>query len=270
MMLRLLTTLFFALAAIHTAQASDTFIITDQTFLPGNVGLSILNSHRMMLEREMNTPVKIYSKSNGCQLLQSAKQQHSDILVITPQLVPTVTQQYGYLPLLKVDQKLTINLVSKKNKPIKSLSDLRGKTFATMTPGLTITSIANNAIDSIPGLRAEIEFIPIERTKSILAMINNDVDVIAMTALLYNELSPQFKDELHYFPIESEFPISVLVFHNQSDRKKVSRYRDIIANMKPLSDTLVTFSALTEQDINGISRILKDKKWDDINSGCNI
>lgn len=244
------------------------FTIATTPLLPGDLGLKSQRELATKLEAAMQTRIKLIYLTSNCQILENAKKKRPDIMIIIARWAPLLVEKYGYRPLLKVDQTLTISIVSHRDNPIDSFAALRGKSFVPLPAGAATELILDRELDRDPSLRETISFHKIPPHKGIFSVINRQVDAAPVNAVLYSLLSPEFKNKLYAFDLESPIPMATILTHEGADPTLLQRYIDAMHNATLWHGIELSYSAITDKDILDLKQQFGDSALEDKMPDC--
>lgn len=101
------------------------------------------------MSRALGHPVHFRTASRFQRFFDKLKQQHYDIALIQPFWYPPAVDQFGYLPLVRMQEPFTSLIMVPLDSPLKNVNDLKGKIIATPPAFVPVVQMARRALKKI-------------------------------------------------------------------------------------------------------------------------
>jgi len=106
------------------------------------------------LSKTLGRNVHFRTASQFKRFFGKLKQQHYDIALIQPFWYPPAVDQFGYLPMVRMEEPFTSLILAPYDSKIRNISDLRGKVISTPPAFVPVVHMAKRALKQlglIPG-----------------------------------------------------------------------------------------------------------------------
>jgi phosphonate transport system substrate-binding protein len=106
------------------------------------------------LAREIGHDIHFRTASQFTRFFARLKQQRYDIALIQPFWYPPAVDQFGYLPLVRMEEPFTSLIMVPDESPLRKVNDLKGKVIATPPAFVPVVYMAKRALREaglIPG-----------------------------------------------------------------------------------------------------------------------
>lgn len=98
------------------------------------------------LSRALGHKVNFRTASHFNRFFNNLQQQRYDIALIQPFWYPPAVEQFGYLPLVRMQEPFTSQIMVPDDSPIRNVNDLRGKIIATPPAFVPVVQMARRAL----------------------------------------------------------------------------------------------------------------------------
>ncbi len=101
------------------------------------------------LSRTLGHQVNFRTASRFNRFFDNLKQQQYDIALIQPFWYPPAVDQFGYLPLVRMQEPFTSLIMVPDDSPLRNINDLKGKVIATPPAFVPVVHMARRALGKI-------------------------------------------------------------------------------------------------------------------------
>ena len=182
------------------------------------------------LSQAIGRPVQFRTASRFELFFAQLKAEKYDIAFIQPFWYVKAADQFGYLPLARIEKPLTAMIVVLDDSAIRSPEDLRGKTIATPPPFGPVTRMATRALKErglVPGRDLELKsFKSVDSCYQQLAI--GSVSACLSGHLVRREVEKNLKVKLRVLMETPGIPSLVFVAHSRVPAEVRAQLRDTI------------------------------------------
>ena len=101
------------------------------------------------LSRSLGHKVNFRTASRHYRFFNNLEQQRYDIALIQPFWYPPAVDRFGYLPLVRMQEPFTSQIMVPDGSPLHNVNDLRGKIIATPPASVPVVHMARRALKEI-------------------------------------------------------------------------------------------------------------------------
>ena len=108
------------------------------------------------MSKTLERPVGFRTSTEFKKFFKKLSQQQYDFALIQPFWYPPAADRFNYLPLARFEEPLTSIIIVPEDSPVKSVTDLRGKTIATPPAFVPVVHMARRTLKD-RGLETEVD-----------------------------------------------------------------------------------------------------------------
>lgn len=150
------------------------------------------------LSQEVGQPVTLRSAPDYKSFIERTATGEYDVIIDAPHLARLAQKRDGYRPLAQSGYKVEFMVVARRDSPVQTLADLRGRAVA-IGARLSLTHIllGKELLKNGLVLDRDVQYLDTATFSNVLqAVIRGDAAVGALTALVWNGSPPEARDEL--------------------------------------------------------------------------
>jgi phosphonate transport system substrate-binding protein len=202
--------------------------------LPTLPTLSLLRLYdplRQYLEMELGRPVELYTSAGFRLALDDISTEAFDIVITAPHF-GVVAVDKGYVPVSRYKAELRPLVVVPKGSAIKNPSQLRGRRVLTADRLAALSVVAEHWLQSDYGLNADTDYILDDvgnHATGIRAVAVGDADAAFSSASALQQLSPDIRDRVDFFPARLAVPHQFTLAHSRLGPETILALRGALA-----------------------------------------
>ncbi|MEW6292899.1 MAG: phosphate/phosphite/phosphonate ABC transporter substrate-binding protein [Pseudomonadota bacterium] len=180
------------------AAAADELVLGIFPFLSTRQMVEQFTPLKDHLSRAAGKPVTLRSAPDYKSFIERTASGEYDVIIDAPHLARLAQKRDGYQPLAQSGYKVEFMVVARKDSPVQSLADLRGRAVAIGARlSLTHMLLGKELLKSGLVLDRDVQYLDTATFSNVLqAVIRGDAAVGALTALVWNGAPPEARSEL--------------------------------------------------------------------------
>lgn len=185
-------------SVLPPAAAADALVLGIFPFLSARQVADQFTPLKDHLSRATGRPVTLRSAPDYESFIERTASGEYDVIIDAPHLARLAQKRDGYLPLAQSGYKVEFMVVTRKDSPVQTLADLRGRAVAigarlSLTHMLLGKELQKNGLV----LDRDVIYLDTATFSNVLQAVNRgDAAVGALTALVWNGSPPEARSEL--------------------------------------------------------------------------
>jgi len=180
------------------AAAADELVLGIFPFLSTRQMVDQFGPLKEHLSRAVGQPVTLRSAPDYKRFIERTAAGEYDVIIDAPHLARLAQKRDGYRPLAQSGYQVEFMVVARKDSPVQTLADLRGRAVAVGARlSLTHMLLGKELLKSGLVLDRDVVYLDTATFSNVLhAVLHGDAAVGALTALVWNGASPEIRGEL--------------------------------------------------------------------------
>jgi phosphonate transport system substrate-binding protein len=259
----------FTLTSAHAGQAKE-YIFGVFPYMPLNKLYAVHSPMADDISKNIDIPVVIRSTPSFESFRNALRREEYDIAFIQPFDYPEAHDRHGYLPLARRSAALRNILLVRKDSPLTSIDDIRGKLIAAPAPSAAVTRILRyefrkNHIDDRQDVRWLYKHNHFSCMQSVLVK-EADACTTTVRALKHWE-SVRLEERFKVIYRSETFPHTLMVVHKRVPKATRDIIRQTILNWQNTESgkqilkhgNLIPFTEAKDSDYDVVRRFGKEE-----------
>jgi len=237
--------LLFRTAAAQSTEARPALQLG---VLPNVSARAIITNYqpiRVLLERELARPVEVVTAPDFKTFFDRTQAGTYDLVITAAHFARLAQTDAGYLPIGTYQPNIRGLLVMAKERPVKSIDELRGRTLAMANPQSLVAMRGMHWLRE-RGLNAGADFQPVKAANedSLGQMVLRGETVLAMlSSVEYRQVPEAHRNGLEIFATFAEVPSFVWLAHRRTARAEVALLRTRLVTLAATEEGKKFFAA---------------------------